>query len=229
MRGVRGVTEVNSHGGFAKTYEVRLDPNLLTNHRVALAEVFEALSRNNASAGGGYVVHQHEQRFIRGQALLRSIEDIEQIVVRSPPGGVPLLLKDLGEVKIAPLTRQKRRYARWPWRDRDRYGDDGARRKLVRRVVHAVKERLDEIQRSLPAGVSLEVIYDRSELIDRTLDTVLHNLAAGGTLVIVVLLLLLGSIRAGIVVALAIPLSMLFATNMMAVTGVTASLMSLGT
>jgi len=227
LRGVAGVTDVNVMGGFVKTFEVQLDPNRMASYSVALAEVLDALEHNNSTAGGGYIVHEGEQRFIRGQALLRNIQDIEQIVIRSPAGGVPILLKDLGAVKNAPLTRQGAV-------SRDARGEAVTGMAMMvlgensRTVVEAVKERLNEIQKTLPPGVTLEVIYDRADLIGRTLHTVLHNLSEGGALVVLILFVLLGSFRAGIVVALAIPLSMLFATNMMYLTGVTASLMSLG-
>jgi cobalt-zinc-cadmium resistance protein CzcA len=227
LRGVPGVTDVNAHGGYAKTFEVQLDPNQLANYGIALEEVLAALERNNSSAGGGYIIHEKEQRFIRGQALLANIADIERVVVRSPAQGVPILIKDLGCVANEPLTRQGAV-------TRDGRGEIVTGMAMMvlgensRRVVEAIKARLEQIQSSLPQGVTLEVIYDRSSLIGRTLNTVLHNLEAGGALVIAILLIMLGSVRAGIVVALAIPLSMLFATNMMAAFGVTASLMSLG-
>lgn len=227
LRQTPGVTEVNSHGGFYKTYEVRLNPDQLATSGLGLGEVITALSNNNTNAGGGYIVHHGEQRFIRGQALLRSVADIENVVVATRSGGVPVLVKDLGEVVVAPMTRQGAV-------TRDGRGEavTGMVMMLLgensRTVVHAAKERLADIESSLPEGVTCEVIYDRAHLIERTLETVLHNLTEGGILVIVVLLLLLGSVRAGLVVALAIPLSMLFATNMMYATGITASLMSLG-
>ncbi len=227
LRGVPGVTDVNAHGGYVKTFQVQLDPGQMANYGVSLEEVLAALDRNNSSAGGGYITHENEQRFIRGQALLTDISGIERVVVRSPAGGVPVLVKDLGCVTNEPLTRQGAV-------TRDGRGEIVTGMAMMvlgensRRVVAAVKERLEQIQETLPPGVSLDVIYDRSALIGRTLRTVLHNLTAGGVLVIAVLLVALGSVRAGIVVALAIPLSMLFATNMMAAFGVTASLMSLG-
>jgi cobalt-zinc-cadmium resistance protein CzcA len=227
LRGTPGITDVNVMGGFVKTFEVQLDPNRMAGYSVALAEVLDALEHNNSTAGGGYIVHEGEQRFIRGQALLKNIHDIEQIVVRTLVDGVPILLKDLGDVKIAPLTRQGAV-------SRDARGEAVTGMAMMvlgensRTVVEAVKERLTEIQKTLPPGVTLEVIYDRADLIGRTLRTVLHNLSEGGALVVLILFLLLGSFRAGIVVALAIPLSMLFATNLMYLTGVTASLMSLG-
>ncbi len=227
LREVTGVTEVNTHGGFYKTFEVQINPDQLAAAEVSLEEVIEAISHNNTNAGGGYIVHHGEQRFIRGQAMLRGVEDIENVVIRSREGGLPLLVKHLGEVTIAPMTRQGNV-------TRDGRGEivTGMVMMLLgensRRVVEAAKERLQEIQETLPEGVEVEIIYDRAHLIERTLDTVLHNLVEGGILVVVVLLLMLGSIRAGLVVALAIPLSMMFATNVMFATAITASLMSLG-
>lgn len=227
LRELPGVTEINSHGGFYKTFEVQVDPDQLASAGVTLAQVLAAIEQNNSSAGGGYIVHQGEQRFVRGQALLSSVRDIEQVVVDSRPDGAVVLVKDVGRVSIEPMTRQGAV-------TRDGRGEivTGMVMMLLgsnsRVVVESAKERLEEIQTTLPPGVEIEMLYDRAHLIDRTLDTVIHNLVEGGVLVIVVLLMLLGSVRAGIVVALAIPLSMLFATNLMFATGITASLMSLG-
>ncbi|MFG0296349.1 MAG: efflux RND transporter permease subunit, partial [Maioricimonas sp. JB045] len=227
LREVQGVTEINTHGGYYKTFEVRPDPDRLTSYGISLEELFERIGANNATAGGGYVVHHDEQRFIRGQALLTGREDIEQIVIRREEDGSPILLRDIASVEIAPMTRQGAV-------TRDGRGEAvvGLVMMLVgensRIVVEAVKERLTEIEPTLPPGVEIEVIYDRAALIGRTLHTVLKNLIEGGALVIIVLLMMLGSFRAGLIVALAIPLSMLFATNLMMATGITASLMSLG-
>ena len=227
MRTVPGVTDINAHGGFAKAYEVQVDPDRLSSHGISLAEVLEALDRNNASTGGGYIVRNGEQRFIRGEALLRDIADIERVIVRSPAGGVPVLIRDLGTVRIGALPRQGAA-------TRDGRGEVVTgmvmmvRGENSRRVVTAAKEKLEEVRRSLPPDVELEILYDRSDLIARTLDTVLHNLAEGGLLVIGVLLVLLGNVRAGLIVSLAIPLSMLFAANLMWAVGIPASLMSLG-
>jgi cobalt-zinc-cadmium resistance protein CzcA len=227
MRTVPGVTDINAHGGFAKAYEVQIDPDRLSSHGISLAEVLDALDRNNASTGGGYIVRNGEQRFIRGEALLRGIADIERVIVRSPAGGVPVLIRDLGSVRIGALPRQGAA-------TRDGRGEVVTgmvmmvRGENSRRVVTAAKEKLEEVRRSLPPDVELEILYDRSDLIARTLDTVLHNLAEGGLLVIAVLLVLLGNVRAGLIVSLAIPLSMLFAANLMWAVGIPASLMSLG-
>ena len=227
MRTVPGVTDINSHGGFAKSYEVQVDPDRMSSHGISLGEVLAALDRNNTSTGGGYVVKNGEQRFIRGEALLRSIDDIARVVVRSPAGGVPILIRDIGTVQIGALTRQGAA-------TRDGRGEAVTgmvmmvRGENSRRVVTAAKEKLEQVRQALPPGVELEILYDRSDLIARTLDTVLHNLAEGGLLVIAVLLVLLGNVRAGLIVSLAIPLSMLFAANLMWAVGIPASLMSLG-
>ena len=227
MRTVPGVTDINSHGGFAKSYEVQVDPDRMSSHGISLGEVLAALDRNNASTGGGYVVKNGEQRFIRGESLLRSIDDIARVVVRSPAGGVPILIRDIGSVRIGALTRQGAV-------TRDGRGEAVTgmvmmvRGENSRRVVTAAKEKLEQVRQALPADDQLEILYDRSDLIARTLDTVLHNLAEGGLLVIAVLLVLLGNVRAGLIVSLAIPLSMLFAANLMWAVGIPASLMSLG-
>ena len=227
MREVSGVTDINSHGGYAKSYEVRVDPDRMASQGISLGEVLAALERNNDSTGGGYIVKNGEQRFIRGQALLGGIDDIERVVVRSPPGGVPVLIRNIADVAIGPLVRQGAA-------TRDARGEVVTgmvmmvRGENSRRVVEAAKDKLQAIRGTLPTGVDLEILYDRSDLIARTLDTVLHNLAEGGLLVIGVLLVLLGNVRAGLIVSLAIPLSMLFAANLMWATGISASLMSLG-
>jgi cobalt-zinc-cadmium resistance protein CzcA len=227
LREVRGVTEINIHGGYYKTFEVRPDPDRLSSYGLSLEEVFQRLEQNNATAGGGYVVHDEEQRFIRGQALLTGIEDLRETVLRREKDGNPILVRDVAEVTQAPMVRQGAV-------TRDGRGEavTGMVMMLVgensREVVQRVKDRLDQISSTLPPGVELEIIYDRAALIGRTLHTVIKNLTEGGSLVVVVLLMMLGSLRAGLITALAIPLSMMFATNLMQFFGVTASLMSLG-
>lgn len=227
MREVKGVTEINTHGGYYKTYEIRPFPDRLTSNGITFDELFKVVSENNTSAGGGYFVHHDEQRFIRGQALLENMEDIRSIVIRRDENGTPLLIRDVADVVEAPMTRQGAV-------TRDGRGEavTGLVMMLVgensRRVVERAKARIAQIEPTLPAGVTIEIIYDRADLIGRTLHTVVKNLVEGGVLVIVVLLFMLGSFRAGVVVALAIPLSVLFATNLMHTFGITASLMSLG-
>lgn len=227
LRKVRGVTEINVHGGYYKSFEVRPDPNRLSSYGLTLEDVFSRLQENNLVAGGGYVVHADEQRFIRGQSLLQSVDDLRQTVLRREQDGTPILVRDVAEVAVAPLVRQGAV-------TRDGRGEavTGMVMMLIgansREVVERVKQRLAEIETTLPPGVQLEIIYDRSALIGRTLHTVMKNLFEGGSLVIIVLLVMLGSLRAGLITALAIPLSMMFATNLMHAFGVTASLMSLG-
>jgi len=227
LREVHGVTEVNTHGGFYKSFEIRPNPDRLNSYGISLDELFRRVEGNNETAGGGYVVHNGEQRFIRGVALLKGVADIEGIVLRREANGAPVLIRDVATVAIAPLTRQGAA-------TRDARGEAVIGMVMMlygqnsREVVERTKARLDEIRSTLPEGVRLEVIYDRSALIARTLKTVLTNLSEGGLFVIAILFLTLGSFRAGILVALAIPLSMLFASNLMAATGITASLMSLG-
>ncbi len=227
LRQVNGVTEINTHGGYYKTFEVQPDPDRMTSYGISMDLLFQRLAANNSTSGGGYVIHHGEQRFIRGVSLLENEADIKAVVVRRETDGNPILLADVATVSIQPMTRQGAV-------TRDGRGEvvTGLVMMLIgensRQVVASVKERLQEIETTLPEGVHLEVTYDRSALIGRTLKTVLTNLTEGGMLVIVVLLLMLGNLRAGVIVALAIPLSMLFATNVMAFTGVTASLMSLG-
>lgn len=227
LRGVSGITEINSHGGYYKSFEVSPNPDRLQSLDISLAELFRVLEENNLTTGGGYVVHFNEQRFIRGQAMLRNIADLENVVIRKSADGSPILIRDVAKVQIAPLTRQGSV-------TRDGRGEivTGMVMMLIgensRVVVGKAKERLAEIQKTLPPGVEIEIIYDRAELINRTLSTVITNLVEGGTLVIVVLLIMLGSLRAGLITALAIPLAMLFATNLMFALGITASLMSLG-
>ncbi len=227
LRETRGVTDVNSHGGYYRTYEVQVDPERLASYGLGMNEVISAIENNNQNTGGGYIVHFGEQRFVRGQAFLQSMSDIEQVVVKSRPNGLPILVRDVGQVVLEPFPRQG-------LVTRDGRGEIVTGMAMMlrgensRTVVEAVKEKLAEISVSLPAGVTVEVIYDRAHLINRTLNTVLKNLLEGGILVVVVLFVMLGNFRAGIIVAMAIPLSMLFATNIMMYAAISASLMSLG-
>jgi cobalt-zinc-cadmium resistance protein CzcA len=226
LRAVPGVTEINSHGGELKTYQVALNPDKLATYRLSMTDVFNALRTNNANAGGGYLVHEGEARYIRGESQAHSAADIAAIVI-DERDGVPVTIADVADVRPAPMIRAG-------LVTRDGHGEvvTGLVMMLIgqngRRVVGDVKAEIARIQTSLPKGVTIEPLYDRRHLIDQTLGTVLRNLLEGGTLVIVVLLALLGNVRGGLIVALAIPLSMLFAANVMSATGVTASLMSLG-
>ena len=226
LRGVPGVTEINSHGGELKTYQVELDPDKLANYRLSMTQIFDALRGNNANVGGGYLVHEGEARYIRGESQTHGVADIAAIVI-DERDGVPVTIDDVAKVHPAPMIRAG-------LATRDAQGEivTGLVMMLIgensRLVVERVKEEIAKLTPSLPPGVTIEPLYDRTHLIEQTLDTVLHNLVEGGALVVIILLLLLGNIRGGLIVALAIPLSMLFAANIMLATGVTASLMSLG-
>ncbi len=227
LRSVPGVIEVNAFGGELKTYEVQVDPNALLNYRISLSQLFEALQQNNSNAGGGYIVRQEEQQLIRGEGLVQSLEDIANIVVDSREDGTPIHVSDLGEVKFAPMLRQG-------YVSRDGRGEAvvGIVMMLVgensRVVVDRVKQKVAEIENSLPEGVYVDTFYDRTDLVRRAVDTVVENISGGAILVIVMLFLLVGDLRAGLIVAAAIPLSALFTFIAMKTFGVSANLMSLG-
>ena len=210
LRRVPGIVEVNSQGGELKTYEVAVDSDKLTGYHIPLRRVIEALSKNNANAGGAYLERSEQQSLIRGEGLIGSLSDIENIVVATSPSGTPILIRNIGNVQFAPM-------ARLGFATEDGKGEIviGVAMMLLgensRAVADRVKESLNNIQRTLPAGVTIEPLYDRKDLVNRTIHTVTKNLVEGGLLVVAVLLLLLGSFRAGLIVSLAIPLSMLVA------------------
>lgn len=227
LRSVPGVVEVNPMGGALRTYEVEIDPDKLLSFGHGLDEVMAALERNNASAGGAYIAHAGEQRLIRGVGLIRSLDDIERIVIFTQPNGTPVFIRDIGTVHHAPMVRQGAV-------TRDGRGEvvTGTVMMLMgensREVARVVDERIEQLRATLPAGVTIETYYDRTQLVDRTIGTVVTNLVEGGVLVVVVLLLLLGSIRGGLLVACVIPLSMLVTFIAMKQLGVAGNLMSLG-
>ncbi|WP_435005096.1 efflux RND transporter permease subunit [Tundrisphaera lichenicola] len=227
LLGVPGVIEVNTFGGELKTYEVRLDPDLLVARGISATRVFEALKQNNSNSGGGYIERNGQVRVIRAQGLVGSLADIEEIVLDTTPSGTPIYVRDVGKVQFAPMIRQG-------VVTRDGRGEAVTATVLLlagengRVVVDRVKAKLEEIRKKLPEGVVIESFYDRATLINKAISTVARNLAEGGALVIVVLLVMLGNLRAGLIVALAIPLSMLFAGDLMLYFGIAGSLMSLG-
>ncbi len=226
LRSVPGVVEVNSYGGELKTYEVQIDPDKLVSHKINLDQVFAALEGNNANAGGAYLERAQEQYVIRGEGLVEKISDIDNIVV-SAEGGTPIYIRNLGETVLAPQVRQGAV-------TRDGRGEivTGVVMMLIgenaRVVADRVKTELDVITGSLPPGVTVETYYDRTDLVRKTIRTVSTNLIEGGILVVAVLLLMLGNVRGGIIVAMAIPLSMLFAFTGMVQAGLSGNLMSLG-
>lgn len=227
LRSVPGVVEVNSFGGELKTYQVSLDAGRLVAYGLSVGDVFKALQSNNRNTGGGYIAHQGEQYVVRGEGLIGSLEDIGSIVLAHGSGGTPVYVRDVGTVGLAPMLRQGAV-------TRDGRGEAVVGIVLMlmgensRVVVDRVKEKTAQIRKTLPKGVTLDTFYDRTELVRRTIHTVTRNLLEGGLLVIVVLLLLLGNVRAGLIAALAIPLSMLGGFILMRLTGVSGNLMSLG-
>ncbi len=227
LRTVPGVVEINTFGGLLKTYEVQIKPDSLQAYKIALADVFKALDENNTNAGGGYIVRGGEAQYIRGEGLIESISDIENIVVVTREDGTPIYIKNLGTVALAPMIRQGAV-------TRDARGEAvvGIVMMLMgensRAVVERVKEKIEDIKKTLPPGVTIDTFYDRTDLVRKTIRTVAKNLAEGGFLVIVVLFILLGDLRGGLIVALAIPLSMMVAFMAMVQGKVSANLMSLG-
>lgn len=227
LRSVPGVVEVNAYGGEAKTYQVELDAVKLASLNVSLEQVFEAIQNNNANSGGAYIERNQEQYVVRGEGLVETLDDVANIVVGATLDGTPIYIKNLGRVTHEPLVRQGAV-------TRDGRGEavTGVVMMLMgensRVVVERAKQRLEEASRSLPPGVEVDIFYDRTDLVQRTIATVERNLLEGGLLVVAVLLLMLGNVRGGLIVAAAIPLSMLFAFTGMVRAGLSGNLMSLG-
>ena len=227
LMGVPGVTEVNAHGGFGKQYEVRLSPEKLQSYGLTLRDVYEAVTRNNGTVGGGYIEKGAEQYLLRGVGLVENTEDIGNIVVKTGKEGVPVFVKNLGEIAEGTAIRQGAVSA-------DGEGEIVTGMAIMlkgensRTVAERVTERIAEIRKSLPPGVLIEPFYDRTALVKRTIGTVTTNLVEGAILVIIVLLLLLGNWRGALLVATIIPLSMLFAAILMRLFNVSGNLMSLG-
>jgi cobalt-zinc-cadmium resistance protein CzcA len=227
LRSVPGVVEVNSMGGEDKQYQVIVDPGRLQAAGLSLAEVARAIEQTNANAGGGYIERNREQLVIGTDGLVRGLEDLRSVVVGATGQGIPITVGTVGDVRFGPRLR------------RGASSMNGKGEVVVgvtlmlmgenaRTVTERVKARLAALEPTLPPGTAIEPFYDRAALVDRIIHTVSANLAEGAALVIVVLLLLLGDVRAGLIVALTIPLSMLFALILMAATGASGNLMSLG-
>ena len=227
LRSVPGIVEVNSFGGLLRTYQVTLDPQKLNSFNLAVGDVLSAMRTNNRNVGGGYIAHEGEQYLVRGEGLIENLDDLANIVLTVDGDGTPIYLRNVGVVEMAPMIRQGAV-------TRDGRGEAvvGIAMMLMgensRVVVERVKEKVAQVGKTLPEGVTIETFYDRTDLVRRTIQTVAKNLAEGGALVILILLLLLGSVRGGLIVASAIPLSMLSAFIAMRYFGVSGNLMSLG-
>ncbi|MFQ5412294.1 MAG: efflux RND transporter permease subunit, partial [Phycisphaerae bacterium] len=228
LRSVPGVVEVNAFGGELKTYQVTLDPDRLAAYDIPVGDVLRALEANNRNVGGGYIAHQGEQYLIRGEGLIETLRDLGNIIVKhDEDSGTPIYIKNIGRAEFAPMIRQGAV-------TRDGKGEAvvgivmmlmGENARVVSQTVHA---KIEQLKKSLPEGVSIDTFYDRTDLVNKTIRTVAWNLTEGGLLVVVVLLLLLGNIRGGLIVAAAIPLSMLVALTAMQIAGISGNLMSLG-
>ncbi|ULT71731.1 CusA/CzcA family heavy metal efflux RND transporter [Pseudomonas sp. BC42] len=225
LRNVQGVAEINTIGGFAKEYQIAPDPKRLAAYRLTLNDLVTALERNNANVGAGYIERSGEQLLIRAPGQLASIEDIANIVISSSDG-TPIRVRNVADVQIG---RELRTGAAT---ENGREVVLGTVFMLIgensRSVSQAVAKKLEEINRSLPAGVVAVTVYDRTNLVEKAIATVKKNLFEGALLVIVILFLFLGNIRAALITALVIPLSMLFTFTGMFSNKVSANLMSLG-
>ncbi|MDD1978057.1 efflux RND transporter permease subunit [Pseudomonas tussilaginis] len=225
LRNVRGVAEINTIGGFAKEYQIAPDPKRLASYKLTLSDLLTALERNNANVGAGYIERRGEQLLIRAPGQLAGIEDIANIVLANIDG-TPIRVRNVAEVGIG---RELRSGAAT---ENGREVVLGTVFMLIgensRTVSQAVAQKLVEINRSLPAGVSAVTVYDRTNLVDKAIATVKKNLIEGAILVIVILFLFLGNIRAALITAMVIPLSMLFTFTGMFSNKVSANLMSLG-
>jgi heavy metal efflux system protein len=226
LRAVPGVGEINTWGGFTRQYHVVVAPERLRSYGLTLRDVFDRIRDNNENFGGGFIEHSSEQYTVRGLGRVQEISDLETIVVAAREG-TPVYLRDVAAIRIGPMPRQGAV-------TRDGRGESVSGMVIMLQGANGsevnarVKERLIEIGDSLPEGVSIAPFYDQSEVIDRTIRTVRNNLLEGGLLVIVVLFLFLGNIRAALIVAAVIPLSMLVGFMGMYIFGISANLMSLG-
>lgn len=228
LRSVPGVIEVNTNGGELRAYEVCPNPDKLRSFNIPLTKLFEALEQNNANEGGGYLLlRSPEHRIVRGEGLIRSLDDVRNVVLDARGDGTPIFVHQVADVRFAPVIRQGA-----VTRDGNGEGVVGIVMLLAgdnsREVVRRSKEAMEEIRKTLPEGVEVDVIYDRTELVERTVHTLQTNLLEGGVLVAIVLLVLLGSLKAGLIVAMAVPLSMAGAFVGMWYAGLSGNLMSLG-
>ncbi len=226
LSGTPGVAEVSGWGGYVKQYEVALSTDRLNANGITIADVFNAIEKNNANTGGGYIEENANQYYIRGIGVAKSLDDIADITVKNV-SGTPVRVGDVADVRFGHATR-------FGAVTRNGEGEVVAGIAIMlkgenfQEVIKNVKHRMAQIQKSLPEGVVIEPFIDRTNLVNRVEGTIARNLVEGGLIVIFVLILFLGNARAGLVVASVIPLSMLFAFGMMKLFGIDGNLMSLG-
>ncbi|MDD6210642.1 MAG: CusA/CzcA family heavy metal efflux RND transporter [Bacteroidales bacterium] len=226
LSGIPGIVEINSFGGYLKQYEVAVDPDVLYSLNITIGEVFEALNKNNQNTGGSYIEKIDRAYYIRSEGMIAKTEDIEQIVVANR-NGIPVYIRNVGKVRFGASKR-------FGAMTKDGNGEcvggiammlKGANANVVTKEL---ERRVDKIQKILPAGISIQPYLNRSELVSRNISTVISNLIEGALIVFLVLIIFLGNVRAGLIVASVIPLAMLFAFIMMRLFDVSANLMSLG-
>ena len=227
LLGVKGVADVSSFGGKLKQYEIAVDANKLKSYNITINDVFTALQNNNENTGGAYIEKKSTILYIRSEGLIGNIDDLKSIVVKNTSNGTPLLINDVAEVRIGSAIR----YGSMTYNDEGEVA--GAVVMMLKgenssAVIENVKERIAQIENTLPEGVEIEPFLDRTKMVNNAISTVSKNLLEGALIVIFVLVLFLGNFRAGILVASVIPLAMLFAVIMMNIFGVSGNLMSLG-
>lgn len=226
MLGTPGVADVNSYGGLVKQYEISVNPQQLRSMGLTLTDIFDALEKNNENTGSAYIDKKPNAYFIRGIGMASTLEDLENTVIRTTNNGVPLLIRNVARVQYGNAPR----YGAFVADTSEAVGGvvmmlKGAN---AAEVIGVVEKRIETISKSLPEGVTIQPYLDRSHLVSRAINTVSRNLVEGGLIVIFILVLMLGNLRAGLVVASVIPLSMLFAISLMRIFGVSGNLMSLG-
>jgi heavy metal efflux system protein len=227
LLGVKGVADVSSFGGYLKQYEIAVNPDKLKAYNITINDVFTALKNNNQNTGGAYIEKGPTVLFIRSEGLVGSIDDIENIVVKNLSNGSPMLIRDVAEVRFGHATR----YGAMTYNGKNEVS--GAVVMMLKgansnKVIKNIKERVAEIQKTLPEGVVIDAFLDRTKMVNNAIGTVETNLLEGALIVVFVLVIFLGNLRAGFLVASVIPLSMLFAVIMMNTFGVSGNLMSLG-
>jgi heavy metal efflux system protein len=226
MLGTPGVADINSYGGFVKQYEIAVNPERLRAMNLALTDIFNALEKNNENTGSAYIDKSPNAYFIRGIGLVRTLDDIGKIVIKNNASGIPILIRDVATAQYGNATR----YGAFVVDTAEAVGGvvmmlKGAN---AHKVIDNVQIRIASVQKSLPEGVTIEPYISRSDLVGRAIGTVSKNLIEGALIVVFILVLFLGNIRAGLIVASVIPLAMLFAISVMNIFGVSGNLMSLG-
>ena len=227
LLGTPGVADVSSFGGYLKQYEVAVEPEILRSMNLTISDIFTALEKNNQNTGGAYIDKKPNAYFIRSEGMVGSLEDIENIVVKTKADGTSVLIRDVAKVQYGHAVR-------YGASTRDGKGEVVSAIVMMlkgensAKVIRNIKERIKQIEKTLPEGVVIEPFLDRTKLVNKAIGTVTKNLIEGALIIIFVLVLLLGNYRAGLLVASVIPLAMLFAFAMMRLFGVSANLMSLG-